>query len=288
MSAKEAANVTAFIDAALHQLNMAKRLTAAGHSQGWSAMAAALSSLGMAMQRSVQLGSPIDFRDVSGLVLKAAKEMEARIRSSDAYVMASHEESNMNGLRNAVVKLAHENPELRAHLVPVLRRTAAAKEYQVQDGIGKSKYTVSYHDGKKTHKDGSPFFDIKIFKNVKERDKFVKELKGKGYKEERGKTACGCGDDEGHEHEMVPMAAGDEVEAGREHGERGKGYGMSGPDVRGPGAWQPEAKGKCYYETGDEADRCYVTNKGGPGGQKKKGPPRKPGDWKGYEKDRWK
>ena len=31
--------------------------------------------------------------------------------------------------------------------------------------------------------------------------------------------------------------------AGREHGETGKGYGMTGPDVRGPGAWQPKPKG---------------------------------------------
>ena len=64
---------------------------------------------------------------------------------------------------------------------------------------------------------------------------------------------------------------------------------MSGPDARGPGKWQPKPKGKCYYETGDEGDRCYVTQNGGPGGQKKNAPANKPGQkgWKDYEKQRW-
>ena len=56
------------------------------------------------------------------------------------------------------------------------------KVYYQQDGIGKSKYTISYHDGKKTHKDGSPFFDIKIFKNKKELQSFIKYLQSQGYK----------------------------------------------------------------------------------------------------------
>jgi len=58
------------------------------------------------------------------------------------------------------------------------------KTYKEQHGIGKSKYTVSFHDGKKTHKDGSPFYDIKIFKNKKDLDAFIEDLKKKGYKEE--------------------------------------------------------------------------------------------------------
>jgi len=87
--------------------------------------------------------------------------------------------------------------------------------------------------------------------------------------------------------DKLACACGDELSAGREHGERGKGYGETGPDVRGPGKWTPDAKGKCYYETGDEKDRCYVTQNGGPGGQKKPGPSTRPGDWKTYEKQRW-
>jgi hypothetical protein len=45
------------------------------------------------------------------------------------------------------------------------------KKYKEQHGIGKAKYTVSFYDGKKTHKDGSPFYDIKIFKNKKGMEK---------------------------------------------------------------------------------------------------------------------
>ena len=55
------------------------------------------------------------------------------------------------------------------------------KRYYQKDGIGKAKYTISYHDGKKTHKDGSDFFDIQIFKNKKDLAKFVNTLHKGGY-----------------------------------------------------------------------------------------------------------
>ena len=55
------------------------------------------------------------------------------------------------------------------------------KRYYQKDGIGKAKYTISYHDGKKTHKDGSDFFDIQIFKNKKDLAKFVNALHNAGY-----------------------------------------------------------------------------------------------------------
>ena len=44
-----------------------------------------------------------------------------------------------------------------------------------------------------------------------------------------------------------------------------------GPPYKNEYNWDPEnrGKGKCFYETGDEADRCYVTTNGGPGGQTK-------------------
>jgi len=58
------------------------------------------------------------------------------------------------------------------------------KRFKRQDGIGKAKYTVSYHDGKKKHKDGSDFFDIKIFKNKKDLSDFVGTLAKQGYKHE--------------------------------------------------------------------------------------------------------
>ena len=58
------------------------------------------------------------------------------------------------------------------------------KTFRQTDGIGKAKYTVSYHDGKKKHKDGSDFFDMEIFKNKPSLEKFKKDLKKKGYREE--------------------------------------------------------------------------------------------------------
>jgi len=56
------------------------------------------------------------------------------------------------------------------------------KRYYQQDGIGKAKYTISYHDGKKKHKDGSDFFDIQTFRNKKDLAKFVNTLHKGGYK----------------------------------------------------------------------------------------------------------
>lgn len=57
------------------------------------------------------------------------------------------------------------------------------KIFYSQDNIGNAKHTVSFHNGVKTHKDGSPFFDIAIFKNKKEMDQFKSKLSAKNYKE---------------------------------------------------------------------------------------------------------
>lgn len=42
--------------------------------------------------------------------------------------------------------------------------------------IGKAKYVVNYHIGKK-HKDGSDFYDMRIFKNEKFKNRFINLLK---------------------------------------------------------------------------------------------------------------
>ena len=55
------------------------------------------------------------------------------------------------------------------------------KRYNVMHGVGKSKYVVNYHDGKKKHKDGSDFFDMSIFKNKKDLAKKVNDLQKGGY-----------------------------------------------------------------------------------------------------------
>jgi hypothetical protein len=57
------------------------------------------------------------------------------------------------------------------------------KTYYRRDNIGKAKYTISFHDGIQTHKDGSPFFGIEIFKNLKDLKAFEKKLIAEGYTE---------------------------------------------------------------------------------------------------------
>ncbi len=48
------------------------------------------------------------------------------------------------------------------------------KEFNIMYNIGKAKYVLNYYVGKK-HKDKSKFFDIAIFKNKKELNKFLKK-----------------------------------------------------------------------------------------------------------------
>lgn len=55
------------------------------------------------------------------------------------------------------------------------------KTFYRQDNIGKAKYTISFNDGIKTHRDGSPFFDIAIFKNKKQLQVFINKLIADGY-----------------------------------------------------------------------------------------------------------
>ena len=60
------------------------------------------------------------------------------------------------------------------------------KTFHRTDSIGKAKYTISFHDGVQTHKDGSPFFGIAIFKNKKKLKGFTNKLISEGYKETNG------------------------------------------------------------------------------------------------------
>ena len=60
------------------------------------------------------------------------------------------------------------------------------KRFYQQDGIGRAKYTISYHDGKSKHKDGSDFYGIQILKNKKDLEKFRNDLLKKGYREDSG------------------------------------------------------------------------------------------------------
>jgi hypothetical protein len=57
------------------------------------------------------------------------------------------------------------------------------KVFNTMQNVGTAKYVVNYHDGEKTHKDGSRFFDIAIFSNKKKLNKFIKDLLKSGYKQ---------------------------------------------------------------------------------------------------------
>ena len=58
-----------------------------------------------------------------------------------------------------------------------------SKEYYWTMNVGKAKYLVHFHDGVSTHKDGSEFYDMEIFRNRPDMEAFITELVKKGYKE---------------------------------------------------------------------------------------------------------
>lgn len=57
------------------------------------------------------------------------------------------------------------------------------KNFNTKLNIGKSKYVINFHDGVKTHKDGSEFYDIAIFSNKLKYNSFKNDLIKQGYKE---------------------------------------------------------------------------------------------------------
>jgi hypothetical protein len=58
------------------------------------------------------------------------------------------------------------------------------KAFKVNPGIGKAKYSISSHDGKKKHNDGSDFWDIEIFKNKVDLEKAIKKYTSNGFVKE--------------------------------------------------------------------------------------------------------
>ena len=48
-------------------------------------------------------------------------------------------------------------------------------KYKINPQIGRAKYSISSHDGIKTHKDGSEFWDIEIFKTKTAFEKAIKK-----------------------------------------------------------------------------------------------------------------
>ena len=57
------------------------------------------------------------------------------------------------------------------------------KQYYVQYNVGRCKYVLSFHDGVSTHADGSPFYDVRLFRNKKRLQESIRNLEAEGYKE---------------------------------------------------------------------------------------------------------
>lgn len=66
----------------------------------------------------------------------------------------------------------------------LVNESSTKKTYSIQNNIGKSKYVVNFNDGIKQHKDGSLFFDTRIFKNKQELSAFIKDLENNGFVQE--------------------------------------------------------------------------------------------------------
>ena len=73
-----------------------------------------------------------------------------------------------------------DTPNVTKGCVPVI---AKPKEYYLMMNVGSSKYSVNFYNGIDTHKDGSHFYGIRLFKNKKKMNTFIKELRKKGYNE---------------------------------------------------------------------------------------------------------
>lgn len=55
------------------------------------------------------------------------------------------------------------------------------KVYIDHPPVGKCKHLVSFHDGVKTHRDGTPFFDLRTARNKKQKERIIRQLKREGY-----------------------------------------------------------------------------------------------------------
>jgi len=76
--------------------------------------------------------------------------------------------------RGAAMQPKHAVGETRNEVITM-------KKFTINFNIGHAKYLVSYYDGIKKHKDGSEFFDIRIFSNKKKLVIFTSNLSKQGY-----------------------------------------------------------------------------------------------------------
>lgn len=55
------------------------------------------------------------------------------------------------------------------------------KNFNIMNNVGRAKYVVNFYDGVQTHKDGSPFYCVTIFKNKKKLKAYTDKLLSEGY-----------------------------------------------------------------------------------------------------------
>lgn len=60
---------------------------------------------------------------------------------------------------------------------------ASARVFYELANVGRVRYVVNFHDGIKSHADGSAFYDIATFSNRRVKDRFVRLLIADGYRE---------------------------------------------------------------------------------------------------------
>jgi hypothetical protein len=122
---------------------------------------------------------------------------EKKLKSGNIFQVTDRDTKGMRGTqdkfsmqivdkRGKVIKHIGSHPSLDGAKKYSNSIKEGKKRFKRQDGIGKAKYTISYHDGKQKHKDGSDFYGIQIFRNQKDLEKFRTALLKKGYREDSG------------------------------------------------------------------------------------------------------
>jgi len=139
--------------------------------------------------------------DVDSLIGESVNEgkvhFEKKLKSGNIFQVIDRDTKGMRGTqdkfsmqivdkRGKVIKHIGSHPSLNGAKKYSDSIKEGKKRFYQQDGIGKAKYTISYHDGKQKHKDGSDFYGIQIFRNQKDLEKFRTALLKKGYREDSG------------------------------------------------------------------------------------------------------
>ena len=138
-------------------------------------------------------------------IIKAATELKEKMGMEEKQIPAWIQDHITNS-ENYITQAASNYHEYGDSNESV---NEGKKVFKVNPQIGKSKYSISYHDGVKKHKDGSDFYDIEIFKNKVDLEKGIKNYKSKGFIEESINEAGPCW--KGYKQVGMKMKNGNEV-----------------------------------------------------------------------------